>query len=291
MPVQFHKMHGAGNDFVVLDFRHSDQQLNAQLAARLSDRRLGVGCDQILVLNTSEQESCAARYRIYNSDGSSAGQCGNGVRAIALYFLRRGEFGSGDQPNQNQVESLLRLEGPSGIVEVRLCEDGEFECAMGEPVFSPADVPVEISGDLAGIDGDFLMLRLGDTQIPVSAVSMGNPHAVLEVNDARSAPVEQLGPKISTHLAFPQGCNAGFAEIIDRENIRLRVFERGAGETLACGSGACAAVAALCRQGKVSGRVNVFLPGGHLVIKWNGPGSPVFMKGPAAHVFRGTLDD
>lgn len=291
MPIQFHKMHGAGNDFVVLDFRHSEQQLDAGLAARLSDRRLGVGCDQVLVLEASEKKNCTARYRIFNSDGSSAGQCGNGVRSIALYFLRRGEFGAADQEGEETAGSSIRLEGPSGIVEVTLCEDGEFECAMGEPEFRWAKIPVDMAHATPAQGQDKLNLDLGKEHLEVSVVSMGNPHAVLSVDHADSAPVEHLGPLISTHKAFPEGCNAGFAQIIDPDNIRLRVFERGAGETLACGSGACAAVAALNQQGAVSDRVNVFLPGGHLVIKWSGPGSPVLMKGPAAHVFRGTLDE
>jgi len=291
MPIEFHKMHGAGNDFVLLDFRQSDQQLDAPMATRLSDRRLGVGCDQILILDSSDKENCAARYRIFNSDGSSAGQCGNGVRCIALYLLQSGEFGQAGRSDDDPVGSPLRLEGPSGIVQVTGCEDGEFECAMGEPRFGPNDIPVDMSCTTAEQSGDRLVLDVEQSRVEVTAVSMGNPHAVMLVEDSESVPVEDLGPKISAHPAFPNRCNAGFAEIIDSENIRLRVFERGAGETLACGSGACAAVAALNRQNLVSGKVNVFLRGGHLVIKWSGPGSQVMMKGPAQHVFRGTLDE
>ena len=286
-------MHGAGNDFVLLDHRESDQELTAELATRLADRRLGVGCDQILVLQASKNDDCAARYRIFNSDGSSAGQCGNGVRCIALYFLRRGEFGPADMAGDEPIGSSIRLEGPAGIVRVSLCDDGEFECAMGEPDFRLANVPVDLfhaTGSPATAN-DHLLLNLGDEQVAVAAVSMGNPHAVMLVERTDTAPVADLGPKISTHPAFTRGCNAGFAEIIDTENIRLRVYERGSGETLACGSGACAAVAVLRREKRVSQTVNVFLPGGHLVIKWNGPGSQMTMKGPAAHVFRGTLDE
>lgn len=291
MPIQFHKMHGAGNDFVLLDLRQSDQVLDAALATRLADRRLGVGCDQILVLQTSREDNCPARYLVFNADGSSAGQCGNGVRCIALYLLRRGEFGPAETAGDEPVGTAIRLEGPSGIVRVTLCEDGEFECAMGEPRFNEADIPLDMFHATANPDNGRLKLRLGDRNVEVTAVSMGNPHAVMTVESTDSAPVSDLGPLISTHRAFPQGCNAGFVELIDQDNIRLRVFERGAGETLACGSGACAAIVALRREGLVSKAVNVFLPGGHLVIKWNGSGNQVMMKGPAEHVFRGTLDE
>lgn len=298
MPLRFHKMHGAGNDFVLLDHRESETELDAALATRLSDRRLGVGCDQILVLKASKHNNCLVRYQVFNADGSTAGQCGNGVRCIALYLLMRGEFAADELAGDEPVGLSIRLEGPSGIVRVTLCEDGEFECAMGEPDFDLPTIPVDMfhatslhsASNNSGAPGT-IQLNVGDQQVAVSAVSMGNPHAVMVVDRTDTAPVAELGPGISTHAAFPDGCNAGFAEIIDEQNIRLRVFERGAGETLACGSGACAAVAALRRGGRVAGTVNVFLPGGHLVIKWDGPGSEVMMKGPARHVFRGTLDE
>lgn len=286
MLVQFHKMHGAGNDFVVLDHRQSGQELDPALAAHLADRRRGVGCDQVLVLKESEVEECTARYEVFNADGSRAGQCGNGVRCLALYLQRRGEFA-----NHGEAASPLSLEGPAGIVRVTACADGEFECAMGEPRFEARDVPLYASHDGLRRDGGHFVLEIGGEDVRVGTVSMGNPHAVTVVSDVASAPVERLGPAISRHPAFPEGCNAGFAEIVDSGNIRLRVFERGAGETLACGSGACAAVAVLAREKRVSDAVNVVLPGGHLVIKWNGPGSEMTMKGPAAHVFRGTLDE
>lgn len=293
MPVQFHKMHGAGNDFVLLDYRESGDRLDARLAARIADRKLGVGCDQILVLESSPNKNCAATYRVFNADGGSAGQCGNGVRCIALYLLLRGEFGPTDFTGEERAGTSVKLEGPAGLVTVRLCEDGEFECDMGEPNFKPSEIPLDMFHARPGPEsqGDEILIRINDQDTAVTAVSMGNPHAVSLVDSTKSTPVEVNGPLISKHPAFPEGCNAGFAEIVDRDNIRLRVYERGAGETLACGSGACAAVVALSRKRLVSPEVNVFLPGGHLVIKWNGPGHQVSMKGPAAHVFRGTLDE
>jgi len=291
VPVQFHKMHGAGNDFVLLDYRQSGEGLEASTAAHIADRRCGVGCDQVLVLRPSGKIECKARYEVFNSDGSPAGQCGNGVRCIALYLQRRGEFGASDDPGSRTPGNLLTLEGPSGVIRVKSCADGEFECAMGEPRFEPEKVPIDTSHTRL-VSGDHRhSLDIGDQTVNIGAVSMGNPHAVMTVDNTESAPVTSLGPKISRHPAFPGGCNAGFAQILDTENIRLRVHERGAGETLACGSGACAAVAVLAMDNRVSAAVNVFLPGGHLVIKWDGPGNEMTMKGPAAHVFRGTLGE
>jgi len=291
MLVQFHKMHGAGNDFVLLDHRQSDADLDPALAAHLADRRHGVGCDQVLVLRASGVADCTARYEVFNADGSRAGQCGNGVRCIALYLQRRGEFAAAGDRQGGEAKALVKLEGPAGVVRVGLCSDGEYECAMGEPRFEAGEVPLNEGHQRLRRDSDDFMLEVDREEVRIAAVSMGNPHAVTVVDDSDSAPVATLGPKISRHPAFPDGCNAGFAQIVDAENIRLRVFERGSGETLACGSGACAAVAVLARAKRVAQTVNVVLPGGHLVIKWNGPGSEMTMKGPAAHVFRGTLDE
>lgn len=291
-------MHGAGNDFVLLDFRQSEDKVGPELARKLADRRLGVGCDQILVLRPSQNPECTARYEVINADGSTAGQCGNGVRCIALYLKTRGEFGAAHSDSEESFEGLLSLEGPSGVVRLKQCADGEFECAMGEPRFAPNAVPIDLDRTAQQAEArggqetpNTHVLELKNTEVRVGTVSMGNPHAVMQVEDVASAPLETLGPQISCHPAFPEGSNAGFVEWVDRNNIRLRVHERGVGETLACGSGACAAVAVLASQGLVSKSVNVFLPGGHLVIKWNGPGHTMTMKGPASHVFRGTLDE
>jgi diaminopimelate epimerase len=269
----FHKMHGAGNDFVLLDWRDSSQQLDAGQAALIADRRLGIGCDQILILRSPTRPGCLAAYEIRNTDGSPAGQCGNGARCIALYL----------QMNGADAEQFM-LESPAGPIAVTACADGEFELDMGKPRFDAAQVPLSlVSNDgLYQLDSPFGTLRFG-------AASMGNPHAVLQVESADEAPVEAIGRFLGKHAAFPQGANIGFAQIIDRGHIRLRVFERGSGETLACGSGACAAVAILRRAGLVDGTVSVFLPGGTLVIKWPDSELGVRMKGPATHVFSGTL--
>ena len=293
VPIQFHKMHGAGNDFVLLDYRQTDQQIDPETATLLSSRRMGVGCDQILVLRSSQLPYCTARYEVINADGSTAGQCGNGVRCIALYLEQRGEWSAAG--SKDGALANVTLEGPTGIVEVNRSEDGAFECAMGEPVFRASEIPLDLAHtnpagtDSAG-DGQYRLVVDG-TDILLTTVSMGNPHAVFEVEDTQSAPVGTLGPAISKHPAFPDGCNTGFVQWVDEHNIRLRVFERGVGETLACGSGACAAMASLRIRQRVASEVNVFLPGGHLVIKWRGPGNPLTMKGPAAHIFRGTLDE
>ena len=275
MPVIFHKMHGAGNDFVLLDLRHQDFDLDAQRAAMIADRRRGIGCDQILILREALDRENAARYEIWNSDGSLAGQCGNGARCIGLYLQRSGDIGN----------AAFSLESPSGRITLDPCTDGEFEVSMGVPEFEPANVPITLSprDDLYQLDSPWGLLELG-------AASMGNPHALLVMEDVNDSEIPEKGAYISTHPVFPEGCNAGFAQIENRGEIRLRVYERGAGETLACGSGACAAVAILRRSGRVDDVVNVLLPGGHLVIKWPGSWQQLTMKGPAKYVFKGKLN-
>lgn len=272
-PVAFHKMHGAGNDFVLLDWRDSKQQLDAKQAALIADRRFGIGCDQILIVRSSTRPDCLAAYEIRNSDGSPAGQCGNGARCIALYLQMNGA-------NDTQFS----LDSPAGPIVVTPGKDGEFELDMGEPRFAPNQVPIDlISNDNSyELESPFGNLRFG-------AASMGNPHALLEVENIDQAEVEAIGSFLGKHSVFPEGCNIGFVQILDRGNIRLRVFERGVGETLACGSGACAAVAILRKANRVDGVVQVYLPGGLLVIKWPASGAGVRMKGPATYVFSGTL--
>lgn len=269
----FHKMHGAGNDFVLLDWRDSDAELDSKLAAVLSDRRRGIGCDQILILRSSPQADCLAAYEIRNADGSPAGQCGNGARCIALYLQMQGAR-----------EPQFILDSPAGRIAVRCCPDGEFELNMGEPRFAAEDIPIlaTATDGYYEIDSEFGALQFG-------ACSMGNPHALLEVQDSEHAEIEAVGSLLVNHPVFPEGCNIGFAEILDRSAILLRVFERGVGETPACGSGACAAMAILHRAGQVDDEVRVFLPGGLLVIKWNETGGGVLMKGPATHVYSGSL--
>lgn len=275
--LRFHKMHGAGNDFVLLDLRETDLAIDADRARALADRRLGIGCDQLLILHPPANAGSLARYEIRNADGGPAGQCGNGARCIALYLAMTGEAGD------DAGDATFTLDSPSGPVNLRRCADGEFEVDMGEPRFEPARVPVRIEPAAGRYS-----LASPWGQVEFRAASMGNPHALVVVDDVAAAPLETVGAWLARHEVFPEGCNAGFAEIEDRSRIRLRVFERGAGETLACGSGACAAVAMLRQDDLVGETVDVFLPGGHLVIKWPGTG-PVGMKGPAVHVFNGCL--
>ena len=284
MALEFHKLHGAGNDFVLIDARHQPFRAGAEISRRIADRRLGVGCDQLLVLRAAEEPPQRLRYEIWNADGSPAGQCGNGARCIGLYLALNGEVA--DEP--------FSIQSPSGPVTLQRCPDGEFEVAMGRPRFSPADVPVNLEPD----DGSY-HLESPWGRLSFGAVSMGNPHALVETDDIADPGIAAMGAFLGGHPVFPEGCNAGFAQLDGRDRIQLRVIERGAGETPACGSGACAAVAILHRAGRVSDAVEVLLPGGRLVIKWLGNGNPLTMKGPAMHVFsgalsgafRGTLDD
>jgi diaminopimelate epimerase len=276
MPLNFHKMHGAGNDFVLIDARNREFTVNPEMASRLADRHRGIGCDQILVLRNPEQPAHAARYEIWNSDGSPASQCGNGARCIGLYLEMNGDTGN----------TLFTVESPAGVVAMRRCMDDEFEIEMGVPAFEAGAVPVRLPGKdgMYQLDSPWGTLEFG-------AVSMGNPHALLLTRDIDNPEIPAIGDFISKHPAFPDGCNAGFAQLAGPSKIHLRVVERGAGETLACGSGACAAVAILRLSGRVDDEVDVFLPGGHLVIKWPGKQRPMSMKGPAEHVFRGTLNE
>jgi diaminopimelate epimerase len=276
MALNFHKMHGAGNDFVLIDARGREFVVNTEIAARLSDRHRGIGCDQILVLRNASQAEYTARYEIWNSDGSPAGQCGNGARCIGLYLQMGGEAGS--EP--------FTVESPAGPVTMQRCTDKEFEIEMGVPSFEAETIPVRLepTDGMYRLDSPWGMLEFG-------AASMGNPHALLVTRDIDSPEIPAIGAFISKHEAFPDGCNAGFAQLAGPGKIHLRVVERGAGETLACGSGACAAVAILRQSGRVGDEVDVFLPGGHLVIKWRGSGEPLYLKGPAEHVFRGILNE
>lgn len=273
----FHKMHGAGNDFVLFDWRDEDRQLSSRQANLIGDRRLGIGCDQILVIRKPVDSSNLAAYEILNSDGSPAGQCGNGARCIALYLKMTGT-----------TEPRFKLESPSGIIEVSLCPDGEFELDMGEPRFAAGQVPISLV-PADSPDGVIYKLDSPFGPLEFATASMGNPHALLQVDNIETAKVAEIGSFLGSQPVFPEGCNIGFVQVIDRSQIRLRVFERGAGETLACGSGACAAVALLQKQGLVDDSVQVFLPGGLLVIKWPGVGKGITMKGPATHVFSGTM--
>jgi diaminopimelate epimerase len=274
MGLRFTKMHGVGNDFVIVDCRDRPLTLNASEIARFGDRHFGVGFDQLLTIERSSDPSCAFAYGIYNQDGRTAKQCGNGVRCIAAWLHRAGAIGIG----------AIRLASPSGPVSVEVLDAGCVRAGMGVPRFAPQDVPLELS------PAEPYRFHLNDAEIEFGAVSMGNPHAVIEVTDVTAAPLPTLGAALSTDRHFPQGANVGFVQVVDRGRVRLRVWERGAGATLACGTGACAAVAVLRRRGKVDASVAVDLPGGTLQIDWPGEGQPLAMSGPARFVFEGDYD-
>ncbi|MBL8300439.1 MAG: diaminopimelate epimerase [Rhodanobacteraceae bacterium] len=268
----FTKMHGIGNDFVVIDCRSRPLPLSAAAIARLGDRHIGVGFDQLLTIEPSRDLGCAFRYGIYNRDGSPAGQCGNGVRCVAAWLRRAGAL----------AEGLTRLESPSGPVSVEMLRDGRVRVDMGVPQFAPAAIPLRESSA-----APTYQRRLGAAEIEFGAVSLGNPHAVIEVADLAGAPVASWGPQLETHADFPDRANIGFVQVVSPRQVHLRVWERGVGETQACGSGACAAVAVLAQRGRVAADVEVHLPGGVLQIGWAGPEQPVWMTGPAAFVFEG----
>ena len=274
MTVHFQKMQGLGNDFIVLDLRQQAFPIDASVARQLANRRTGIGCDQILILRNPTSDQHLAAFEIWNSDGSRAEQCGNGVRCLGLYLHDRPETPDGQ----------FLLGGPAGIVKIECLDDGLVRVDMGQPVFETSRIPLLLDP----VDG-WYHLPHNQQHINLGAVSMGNPHALMVVKDLGTTDVRKLGTAISQHSAFPEGCNAGFAEIVDRNNIKLRVYERGAAETLACGSGACAAMVILRRADLTNETVNVTQTGGNLIINWTGGENPVIMTGIASHVFKGTF--
>ncbi len=274
MPLRFTKMHGLGNDFVVVDARIAPLPLTTEQIRALADRRTGIGFDQLLILEPADDPSCVAAYSIRNADGSVAQQCGNGVRCLAAWLHRDGALRGNE----------ARLQGPAGVTAARLLDDNRVAVDMGEPVFDPARIPFE-----AQAQADSHALDVDGACITVGVVSMGNPHAVIEVDDVEAPAIGRLGPLVTAHPRFPQGVNTGFVQVIDAHTLRLRVHERGAGWTRACGSGACAAVAVLRRLGRVGERVRVALPGGALEIEWPGPGYTLWMTGPATFVYDAVL--
>ncbi|HEY5802269.1 MAG TPA: diaminopimelate epimerase [Lysobacter sp.] len=276
-PVRFSKMQGAGNDFVVLDLRGDGHAPTAELCRVLADRHFGVGCDQILTVEDANGSDAVARYRIWNADGSSSQQCGNGARCIAAWLVRDA------QANDRALASDFLLDSPVGTHAVTQLGDGHYRIVMGTPRFAPDSIPLQ------GFTGaqDEYVVDSNDSVFTFGAVSMGNPHAVIEVEDVDAAPVEKVAPRLQSHAAFPESVNVGFAQVESRQRIRLRVYERGVGETLACGSGACAAAAVLMRRGLVDRDVTVALPGGELRISWPADDVPLTMSGPTAFVFEG----
>lgn len=271
--LRFSKMQGAGNDFVVLDLRDGTLPPSPDLSRTLADRHFGVGCDQILTIEPPRSAQAIASYRIWNADGSNAQQCGNGARCIAAWLVRDGAV-HGDS---------FTLDSPTGTHAVTRLPGDRYAIAMGVPQFAPQVVPLLGYHDAQ----DEYALDLDGGTVHFGAVSMGNPHGLIEVNDIATAPVETLGPALQADAAFPQSVNVGFAEVDARDRVRLRVYERGSGETLACGSGACAAAAILMRRGRVDREITVSLPGGDLQVAWPDDGASIMMAGPAAFVFEG----
>ncbi|MES9817773.1 MAG: diaminopimelate epimerase [Candidatus Thiodiazotropha sp.] len=275
MKLHFTKMHGLGNDFVVIDAISQSIDLSPQALQKLADRHFGIGCDQILLIEPPESADTDFYYRIYNADGSEVETCGNGARCFARFVKEKGL----------STKSSIPVETLAGKISLRHLAGGHVEVDMGAPIFEPALIPFT-----APQQANTYLLDVDDQQVSLSAVSMGNPHAVLIVPSVDQADVAKLGPLIENHPRFPQRTNVGFMQIVRTTEIRLRVFERGTGETLACGSGACAAVAAGRRLGLLDEEVLVHLPGGDLVVKWHSEGQPVLIEGPAEIVYEGTID-
>ena len=267
-------MHGLGNDFVVIDAVNQQISLSPEQLRRLADRHLGIGCDQILLIEKAEGDA-DIRYRIFNADGGEVEQCGNGARCFVRYVHDHGMTGKKE----------VRIETLSGVVIPKLEANGEVTVNMGVPKFDPAEIPF-----IAAQQAPTYPLRLDDKQVETSVVSMGNPHAVQVVSDLDGAPVLTEGPLIEKHSRFPQRVNAGYMQVIDPHHIRLRVYERGAGETLACGTGACAAAVAGIQRGLLESPVRVSFLTGDLLIRWEGENQPVWMTGPAVAVFDGEIE-
>ncbi len=273
--IRFSKMHGLGNDFVVIDAINQSLALTPGQIRFIADRHFGVGCDQLLLVEAAQSDKADFRYRIFNADGGEVGQCGNGARCF-LRFLH--DHGLCDK-------RLISVEVADGIIQLSLEADGEVTVDMGLPQFIPEAIPF-----VADEMDDRYLIEVEETVYELGAVSMGNPHAVLQVAAVADAPVAHLGPLLESHARFPERVNVGFMEVVDARHIRLRVFERGAGETLACGTGACAAMVVGKRWGLLEDEVQVDLPGGRLWVRWVDEQSTVRMTGPATHVYEGTIE-
>ncbi|SDU36478.1 diaminopimelate epimerase [Halopseudomonas salegens] len=274
MLLRFTKMHGLGNDFMVIDLITQHVSLNPKLIRLWSDRHFGIGFDQLLLVEPPTDPEMDFCYRIFNADGNEVEQCGNGARCFARFV----------QDKRLTAKNEIHVQTNGGPIVLKVRRDGQVRVNMGAPRFTPAEVPFQ-----ADAEADIYALSVGQQTLDVAALSMGNPHCVTVVDDLDSVGVEQLGPLIENHPRFPQRVNAGFMQLLDPQHIRLRVYERGAGETLACGTGACAAAVAGIRQGLLQSPVKVDLPGGQLLIEWAGPGKPVLMTGPATRVYEGQI--
>lgn len=274
MLLRFTKMHGLGNDFMVLDLVSQHAHIQPKHAKQWGDRHTGIGFDQLLLVEAPSNPDVDFRYRIFNSDGSEVEQCGNGARCFARFVLDK----------RLTAKRRIRVETKAGIIELDIRNDGQICVDMGPPRFVPSEIPFEAAGQAMTYN-----LDVDQQTIELSAVSMGNPHAVLRVDDINAAPVHELGPKIEHHPRFPARVNVGFLHVVDRQRAQLRVWERGAGETQACGTGACAAAVTAISQGWMDSPLLIDLPGGRLSIEWAGPGHSVMMTGPAVRVYEGQV--
>ena len=274
MNLTFTKMHGLGNDFVVFDAINQKVQLSTKQIKFIANRHFGIGCDQVLLVEPPRSINTDFYYRVFNADGSEVEQCGNGARCFASYVWNSGI----------SDKEILHVGTHSGEIHLRQEEDGQVRVNMGQPVLEPSLIPFE-----AETQSNHYNVEVDNKNITIAAISMGNPHAILQVKSVADAPVAQLGPLLEKHPCFPEGANIGFMSIQDRQHIDLRVYERGAGETLACGTGACAAVVAGRLNGLLDSQVKVSLPGGDLTISWGGDNTPIWMSGPTTHVFEGKI--
>ena len=275
MNICFTKMHGLGNDFVVIDGINQQVELTSEQIRFIADRHFGVGCDQLLLVERPVSANAEFKYRIFNADGGEVSQCGNGARCFAL-FVREKELSQSDE---------IVVDTGAGQLVLRFDAEDRITVNMGVPKLLPEQIPLNVSEQ-----ADLYKVVLSGAEIEFAAVSMGNPHAVIQVSDVASAPVTSIGPRLESHELFPERTNVGFMQVLNRQHIKLRVYERGAAETLACGSGACAAVVAGIEQGILEQNVRVELPGGTLDINWLGRGNPVLMSGPAVTVFEGKIE-
>ena len=272
--IRFTKMHGLGNDFVVIDATNQQINLTNEQIRFIADRHFGIGCDQVLLIEAADSPDVDFIYRIFNADGSEVGQCGNGARCFARYVYDKGLTQKRD----------IRVKTASGLIIPNIEEDDQVTVNMGTPRFVPADIPIASTQQQTLYD-----IAINNTNVQFGAVSIGNPHAVITVDNIDEAPVEQLGPILENHAFFPERANIGFMQVMNRQHLRLRVFERGAGETLACGTGACAAMVVARQQNLIDNEATVTLPGGDLSIRWQGDDTPVMMTGPANYVYEGKI--
>ncbi len=277
----FTKMHGIGNDFVVFDSFSQSVNLSREQVRHIADRQFGIGCDQVLLLEPSQSDDADVRYRIFNADGGEVMQCGNGARCAAVYLKEKGLVD----------KSEVVAETGAGNLVLHINDDGRVTVNMGVPEFEPAKIPMQTDEYTEQYNLILEESPLQDEdEITFSAVSMGNPHAVIIVDDVDISPVSVLGPALQLNALFPDSVNVGFMQILNKKAFKLRVYERGSGETLACGSGACAAMVIACQQGYLEGTIDAELRGGHLTLSWAGEGEPVYMTGPATTVFEGKVE-